>query len=192
MTEVLFILTTIYVAYVVYLVVGEKKPDSQSGVAESIKSKVSQFFTEKSAVPSSVAADIQPAAQVSEPKAPVAAKNESVAVAAKAVPTAEQPAPTPEPAPIVEAKPKAETRKPASAAKKPAAAKAPSEVRNPETGEVNALPNNYRFAKRWMKDALVKEGLLPKVYKNDELDEKANKKIKTAFTKFAKLEQYRV
>ncbi|MCD2450245.1 hypothetical protein GO003_007595 [Methylicorpusculum oleiharenae] len=168
--------------------------DSKSGAAESIKSKVSQLFTEKSAVPSSVAADIQPAAQVSEPKEPEAAKTESVAVAAKAVPTAEQVAPTPEPAPApkIEAKPKAETRKPATAAKKPAAAKAPSEVRNPETGEVNALPNNYRFAKRWMKDALVKEGLLPKVYKNDELDEKANKKIKTAFTKFAKLEQYRV
>lgn len=190
MTEVLFILTTIYVAYVVYLIVGEKTQGSQSGAAESIKSKVSQLFAEKSAAPSSVAADIEPAAHVSEPKAQEAAKTESVAVAEKTVSIKEPAAPTPEPA--VEAKPKAETRKPASAAKKPAAAKAPSEVRNPETGEVNALPNNYRFAKRWMKDALVKEGLLPKVYKNDELDEKANKKIKTAFTKFAKLEQYRV
>ncbi|MDP2179384.1 hypothetical protein [Methylicorpusculum sp.] len=192
MTEVLFILTTIYVAYVVYLVVGEKSSDSKSGAAGSIKSKVSQLFAEKSAAPSSVAAEIQPAAQVSEAKVPEAAKTESVAVAEVTDLIKEPAAPTPEPAPAVEAKPKAGIKKPAAAAKKPAAAKAPSEVRNPETGEVNALPNNYRFAKRWMKDALVKEGLLPKVYKNDELDEKANKKIKTAFTKFAKLEQYRV
>lgn len=64
-------------------------------------------------------------------------------------------------------------------------------LKDPATGEIVNIPNNYRFAKRWIKDALVTEGLLPKVYKNNELDDKTNTKIKMALNKLAKLDPYK-
>ena len=76
-----------------------------------------------------------------------------------------------------------------AAASQPPAAK--GGLKNPASGEVVNMPNNYRFAKRWIKEALVKEGLLDKVYKNNELDDKANAKIKRALTKLAKMDQYK-
>ena len=77
-----------------------------------------------------------------------------------------------------------------TAAPQPAAAK--GGLKDPASGEVVNMPNNYRFAKRWIKEALVKEGLLDKVYKNTELDDKTNAKIKRALTKLAKMDQYKV
>lgn len=97
-------------------------------------------------------------------------------------------------------KPKPSEKKPAAkvAAKKTAAKPAEpelpasNELQNPKTGEVATLSSNYRFTKRWIKDALVEEGLLPKVYKNTEIDDAAAKKIKTAFDKIKKMQKYRV
>ncbi|MGJ0516320.1 MAG: hypothetical protein ACR65O_11330 [Methylomicrobium sp.] len=148
MTEGLFILTVIFVAYVVYQVVNDKKANSK---AEAHEAK----------------------------PAPVAA-----------------PAPKPQPAAKKEASP---APKPAAQAPKPAVAASPAPapeaaaktgLRNPETGEVTPAFTNYRFAKRWIKEALVAEGLLDKIYKNNELDAAAEAKIKDAVAKLEAMPKY--
>ena len=63
-------------------------------------------------------------------------------------------------------------------------------LKDPKTGEVSPVPSNYRFAKKWIKEALVTEGLLKKVYKNSELTEAVNSKAKEALDQFKKLGQY--
>jgi hypothetical protein len=68
--------------------------------------------------------------------------------------------------------------------------KAVNGIRDPKTGEVASVPANYRFAKRWIKDALVAEGLLDKVYKNGELDAANSAKVKRALEQLKKLEKY--
>lgn len=51
-------------------------------------------------------------------------------------------------------------------------------LRNPETGEIDKIANNYRILKLWMKEALVKEKLLDKIYKTNQLDDARKKKIR--------------
>jgi hypothetical protein len=91
---------------------------------------------------------------------------------------------------------------PKSTASKPASNKKPSAstkntantkkgLKNPETGEIATSYANYRFTKRWIKDALVAEGLLEKVYKNNELNDETEFAIKTAITKLEKLKKYK-
>lgn len=63
-------------------------------------------------------------------------------------------------------------------------------LRNPATGETCPIPTNYRFAKKWVKEALVAEGLLKKVYKNSELTEAVSPKVKEALEKLKGLEKY--
>lgn len=153
MPEVLFILTIIFVAYVVYSVVGDfKKSDDKSSAATQ--------------------------APVRKPES----KPKPKPAAAKPAPVRKQ-----------EAKPQA----PAAGEKKPApqpaaAAAVSNEIRNPDTGEVSAVAANYRFVKRWIKEALVKEGLLDKVYKASELNDANTKKIKDALNKIKTLDKYRV
>ncbi|CAI8945219.1 hypothetical protein [Methylocaldum szegediense] len=104
-------------------------------------------------------------------------------------------APSPEAVP----EPKAE-----EAAGEPAAAKAAepvakeaahaergAQLRNPVTGEVSPAPTNYRFAKKWVKEALVAEGLLDRVYKPTELNDAVAAKTKEALDKLKTLEKYR-
>ncbi|WP_031433914.1 hypothetical protein [Methylomarinum vadi] len=152
MAEVLFILTTVFVAYVVFVVV-----ECEKRKIEEAKQKA------------------KPAA--SKPAA--AAKAES---AVKAESAAKTPAPS--------------EKKPASAAAKPqsqpasAAGSLPDTLKNPETGEEVKVPNNYRFTKRWIKEALVAEGLLDKIYKNNELDEEATAKIKAAMDQLKMMDKY--
>jgi hypothetical protein len=146
MTEVLFILTTIYVAYVVYTIADEQK----SAATPTIKAEM--------------------------PKQ--AATEEPVKAAVTATPAT----------PIAQAKPVKDKAKP-TATIKPTIAKA--SVRNPKTGEVSGVAANYRFAKRWIKEALVAEGLLDRIYKNNELDAPAEAAIKKALTALAALEKYR-
>ncbi len=62
---------------------------------------------------------------------------------------------------------------------------------DPKTGEVTTSYNNYRFTKRWIKDALVSEGLLDKVYKNNELEPTIEATIKAAIVKLEALEKYK-
>jgi len=64
-------------------------------------------------------------------------------------------------------------------------------LKNPNTGEVATTYSNYRFTKRWIKEALVAEGLLDKVYKNDELNAEIEATIKGAVVKLEALDKYR-
>ncbi len=87
----------------------------------------------------------------------------------------------------------AEEEAPAAAGEKEVSATEPAKItefRNPETGETAANPSNYRFAKKWIKQAMVDEGLLDKVYKNKELKGATEKKVKEALNRFKQLEKY--
>jgi hypothetical protein len=148
MAEALFILTTIFVAYVVYAVVNDQRATA--------KSTVPQVKSEKQEV-----AAVQPQAEAAPRKEAPAART---AAARRAAPAKPAPAPAPE------------------------AGK--GEVRNPATGEVVSAHSNYRFTKRWVKEALVAEGLLDKIYKNNELDAAAEAKIKGAMAKLASMDKY--
>jgi hypothetical protein len=80
-------------------------------------------------------------------------------------------------------------------AKKAASTPAPAEkavqLRNPVDGETANAPGNYRFAKKWIKEALVAEGLLDKIYKNSELNDANVAKVKTALEQLGQIEKYR-
>ena len=65
-------------------------------------------------------------------------------------------------------------------------------LKNPVTGEIATSYANYRFAKRWIKEALVTEGLVEKVYKNNELDADIEALIKAALVKLDGLAGYQV
>ena len=149
MAEVLFILTTIFVAYVVYVVVGDQMAEMKAMASKS-EAKPEQVARPAAAAKTQVV--------VEKPVVQAAAAKETPAVGKEAAP-------------------------------QPAAAK--GGLKNPASGEVVNMPNNYRFAKRWIKEALVQEGLLDKVYKTNELDDKTNAKIKRALTKLAKMDQYK-
>jgi hypothetical protein len=66
------------------------------------------------------------------------------------------------------------------------------ELKNPKTGEVAKIPNNYRFGKYWIKEALVAEGLLDRVYKNNELDNVTNAKVQAAMAALKNIDKYKV
>lgn len=149
MAEALFILTTIFVAYVVYVVVNDQRATA--------KTTMPQVKPEKQEV----------AAVQSQPEA--APKKDAPATRRAA------------------AKPAA--AKSAEAA--PAQQAGKGELRNPATGEIASAHANYRFTKRWIKEALVKEGLLEKIYKNNELDAAAEAKIKEAVAKLEAMDKYR-
>lgn len=150
MTEVLFILTTIFVAYVVYEIVGGQ----QTANKPAIKPATPKVVPEVQAIVGTT------------PKQKNVPKEPSV----EAVPT-----------------------QIAKIADKPPIAKNSGKggVRDPKTGEITKIANNYRFVKRWIKEALVVEGLLEKVYKNNELDEPTEAAIKQALIKFEALDKYR-
>lgn len=147
MAELLFIATTIFVAYVVFDVVGRKKhkPDTQQATDKTITK------------PEPITPD-QKTSPLSQTVMPVT----KVAV-----------------------KPKKAANK-----KTPAAATTTNTLKNPKTGEVAKMPNNYAFAKRWIKEALVAEGLLDKIYKNNEIDANATAKIQDALQQLKAMDKY--
>ncbi|WP_411727076.1 hypothetical protein [Methyloglobulus sp.] len=152
MTEGLFVLTTLFVAYVIYVIVNEKKTGGT---------------TTKSAV----------AATQSKQQADAVEKPKTAAVKAKPADT------------------KAATVKPEAAKKTADAPVAPgtikgSGLKDPKTGEVATAYSNYRFTKRWIKDALVAEKLVEKVFKNDELNADVEAKIKAAIIKLEGMKKY--
>lgn len=65
-------------------------------------------------------------------------------------------------------------------------------LKNPQTGEIATSYANYRFMKRWIKEALVSEGLLEKVYKNNELNAEVEVKIKEALSQLEARKAYQV
>lgn len=161
MAELLFIATTIFVAYVVFVVLGGKKDKPESSKPETVKPETSK-----------------PIAQAEQTAPPAAVK------------TTAKPAPTKpsasKPAPAKTAASKAAPAKAATAKATPAA----DSIKNPKTGEVAKIPASYAFAKRWIKDALVEEGLLDKVYKNNELDDATTTKIQAALQQLKALDKY--
>jgi len=63
---------------------------------------------------------------------------------------------------------------------------------HPETGEEAKVTNNYRMTKRWVKEALITEGLLEKIYKNTELDAPAKIKVSQALSIIKAMDKYKV
>lgn len=177
MFEVLFFLTALYLGYVA--------KEAYQAVARAEKGE--PVFVEK---PKPAPAPKVVAKAAEAPKKAAPATKAAETKAAPAAPKA-----------------KAETaKKPAAPAKaaaapkaapKPKAAKATEskvvlaeDLKNPETGEITPVPANYRFAKKWIKDALVEEKLLDRVYKPNELDEVASAKVKEAIDKLRALKKY--
>jgi len=164
MAEGLFILTVIFVAYVVYAVISDQRAATKSATPQAEPEKRE-------------AAAVQPQAEAApEKEAPVAAR-----------PTAARPAATGSTA----SRPATSARRAAPATPAPAAEPSKGELRNPATGEVVSAHSNYRFTKRWVKEALVAEGLLDKIYKNNELNAATEAKIKKAVAKLEAMDKYR-
>lgn len=63
-------------------------------------------------------------------------------------------------------------------------------IKHPETGESVKIATSYRMLRKWIKEALVSEGLLEKVYKTNEIDDETNLKIFQAMHQLIKLKQY--
>jgi hypothetical protein len=179
MTEGLFVLTTLFVAYVIYVIVNEKKAGSTAtkSTAAVAPSKQQASVAEKPAV-AVIKPNPVPAAKPAVAKPVAAAKKPAVAAA-------------PKPAQAVASKPVA-----AAPAPKPAVVAAPeaikgSGLKDPKTGEVATTYSNYRFTKRWIKEALVEEKLVDKVYKNDELNAGVEAKIKAGLAKLEGMKKYK-
>ena len=67
----------------------------------------------------------------------------------------------------------------------------PIRLLNPATGKVELIKGNYQFLKRWVKEALVTEGLLPKIYKQSEISITTSNSIQLAIIKLANKNHYR-
>ncbi len=147
MAELLFILVTLYVAYVVFKVVECEKQQKQAK---------------------------------SPPSKAAAAPKPQVSVKSEPAPVAKKPAPA-KPAPV--------SKTPATKTTNSTTLE-PGTLKNPETGEVSKIASNYRFMKRWIKEALVNEGLLEKIYKNTELDKETIAKINEALEKLKAMAKY--
>ncbi len=168
MTEILFTLTTVFVAYVFYSIVNGQKTASpaRAVVPPPVVVALAPMQTE-----------VQPE-KIAPPQAVVAA------------PVAVQPAPV-QPEKIAKPQAVADVPVAVKVQKTVPAAALKGNVRDPKTGEVATVGNNYRFTKRWIKEALVSEGLLDRIYKNNELDSAAEATIKTALQALAAMDKYR-
>lgn len=123
---------------------------------------------------------LKPQARMTQPAAPARPAAQPVAAPANTAPKAAKPAPAkPTPAKAAPVQPTGR-----------ADAKLADTLRNPATGEVSSVPANYRFAKKWLKDALVSEKLLDRVYKPSELDDAASLKVKEAIDKLRAIKKY--
>jgi len=150
MAEMFFIATTIFVAYVIFEVIGKDKPETKESPKPEPSRPEPVAATAKPSTPqTSVSAQPKPVAK----KTPKPAKKTAPSKAAKTIP-------------------------------------ATNSLKNPKTGEVAKIPSNYAFAKRWIKEALVEEGLLDKIYKNNELDDNAAQKIKAALQQLQSMDKY--
>ena len=138
MTEIFFVLTVIYAAYVIFSVVNDNKKekviDDSAPALMSVTTNINPLIPEK--------------------------------VMAQ---------------PLV---------KPVTKTAKTAVVK--SGLKNPITGEIVTSYANYRFMKRWIKEALVSEGLLEKIYKNNELSDEVEVKIKEAVALLENNDSYRI
>ena len=146
MSEALFILTVIFVAYVVYKTVNEQKETPKSALPKA-KPEAPKVVAEKLISKNEV-------------------KNDKQVII--------KPANIKKPTPM--ATPQATVKR---------------GLKDPKTGEIATSYSNYRFTKRWIKEALVTEGLLDKVYKNNELDAPIETAIKEALAKLEAIDKYK-
>lgn len=65
-------------------------------------------------------------------------------------------------------------------------------LKNPATGEEAKVANHYRMVKRWVKEALVEERLLEKIYKTNEMDDTAKVKVAEALAIIKAMDKYTV
>lgn len=152
MAELLFIATTIFVAYVVFEVTGKKnKPASKPTTLEPSPAPGPTASTDK----------------------PETSNTETTASSVS----------TPTPTPVAK-------KKSPPTAKSSASKQAVNTVKNPKTGAVDKLPSSYAFAKRWIKEALVEEGLLDKIYKNNEMDANTSEKVRNALQQLKAMDKY--
>lgn len=117
-------------------------------------------------------------------------KSVSAAPAAPAPAEKSTPAPTAKKPPPAPAKPAETPPKAAPVQASDEPARLADELKNPATGELTAAPGNYRFAKKWVKEALVQEKLLDKIYKPNELDDATSLKVKEAIDKLRGMKKY--
>lgn len=64
-------------------------------------------------------------------------------------------------------------------------------LRNPETGDQDKIGTSYPMSKRWIKDALVAEGLLDRVYKVDEMNDIIKLRANAALAQMLQLDKYK-
>ncbi|MFA6163746.1 MAG: hypothetical protein WC685_09995 [Methylobacter sp.] len=181
MTEVLFILTTIFVAYVAYALVSEQKAAAKTQAPTAQPEK--KVVAEEQAKPKAVATKAKPA--VAKAAAPKAAATKAAVAPKPAATKAAAPKAAVKPAAPKAAASKVAAKKATTVATAPAAG-----LKDPKTGEVAKTYSNYRFTKRWIKEALVAEGLLDKVYTNNELDTATEAKIKSAIAQLESMAKY--
>jgi len=193
MFEFLFFVTALYMGYVAYEAYaavnrsekGEPVMKPKAAAAPAKAPVAVKAPAEKKAAPKPAAAQ----------KAPATTKAAPAPKAVKAAPAPAPKAPAAAPKPVA-AKPAAKPKAaPKAAPKAPIAApqtpvNLAETLKNPETGETTPVPANYRFAKKWIKDALVAEKLLDRVYKPNELDGPASDKVKEAIDKLRALKKY--
>ena len=196
MTEGLFVLTIIFVAYIVYVTINDNKKSSKS---ETQKAKdVTPIVTLKQSTPEPIKAKTietvttaaKPAKKTTKP--PVTKQTVAEPIKAKtpttvATKTVAKPVVAKATTPSVE-KPKQTTIVAKAAATQITEKKG---LRNPLTGEITTSYSNYRFTKRWIKDALVLEGLVSKVYSNTELNAAIETTIKSALVKLEAIDKYK-
>lgn len=156
MTEILFVLTIVFVAYLVYSLSEEQRNLIKNAQQRSKQQPLAET------VPT---VDIK-SSPTTRDTAPNSAKTNQI----KSSPRKKSP--------------KTNETKPTESNKQA--------IKNPKTGEISPLTVNYRFAKRWLKDALVSEGLLPKVFKNTELDAQTEQHIKEALLKLSTMKAYQI
>ena len=148
MAELFFILTVIFVAYVLVVVIGDKK-----NISEAVKTAGTTKVANNQPQSAGNIAETAPQAEVPTAEDPVNVSAENSLQAGVTSPAVEG-------------------------------------LKNPKTGEFAKIPGNYTFAKRWIKEALVSEGLLEKIYKNNEIDEATSAKIHDALQKLKAMEKY--
>lgn len=196
MTEGLFVLTIIFVAYIVYVTINDNKKSSKS---ETQKAKdVTPIVTLKQSIPEpikakTIATAITAAQPAKKPTKPPVTKQTVVEPIKAKTPTTVATKPVGKPAVAKATTPSVEKPKQTTIATKAAATQITEKkgLRNPLTGEITTSYSNYRFTKRWIKDALVVEGLVSKVYSNTELNAAIETTIKSALVKLEAIDKYK-
>jgi hypothetical protein len=196
MTEGLFVLTIIFVAYIVYVTINDNKKSSKS---ETQKAKdVTPIVTLKQSTPEpikakTIATAITAAQPAKKPTKPPVTKQTVVEPIKAKAPTTVATKTVGKPVVAKATTPSVEKPKQTTIATKAAATQITEKkgLRNPLTGEVTTSYSNYRFTKRWIKDALVVEGLVSKVYSNTELNAAIETTIKSALVKLEAIDKYK-